>query len=343
MNDLEKTSHHLDSLAPRLHADQKAALWSAIDAKRIAATPQPTPFLFSFITTRPMAPIALAVLLMIGVSGTAVAADHARPGDALFSLDRGMEQARLSLATNAETKIKIEQRMADERLAELESILQEKAEAKTEAKAAKAEAKTQVAVDVITDTMADSSLDSEIRTRLGARLSELLVNADIRIDGDRVRIESEDGNTRVEVDGDGETRVRVDGDTRVDIRGNGILDLGGLLGGDDDSDDDSVTTTVSYEAEADVFTDTTVVTVEINDRKSSFTTLAKSKADIAAEISRRYDITTAQAEGNLDIEIENRTSRSTDIEVRAEGGGSASVDFDQTIESSHNSSVNLGL
>lgn len=81
------------------------------------------------------------------------------------------------------------------------------------------------------------------------------------------------------------------------------------------SHDDNVTTASStggstmFEAEADVFTDITVVKVEISDQTRIFTTTATTREAVVAEIAERYGIAPSAVEAALDFEIEDRASR----------------------------------
>ncbi len=82
-------------------------------------------------------------------------------------------------------------------------------------------------------------------------------------------------------------------------------------GGDDDddeSDDDG-----EREVEADVFTDTTIVKVELeNGRKTVFSTGADTREEVIAEVMERFDLTREEVLRDFDFEIEDRASRPKD-------------------------------
>jgi hypothetical protein len=81
----------------------------------------------------------------------------------------------------------------------------------------------------------------------------------------------------------------------------------------DDSDDSSDDSNSALEIEADIFTDITVVKIEMNDRKSSFTTDSKTEAEIVADILAKYpNLVQADVEAALNIETEDRDSRPKD-------------------------------
>lgn len=68
-------------------------------------------------------------------------------------------------------------------------------------------------------------------------------------------------------------------------------------------------TTLSFSAEADVFTDVTVIAVEYNDRTQVFTTTETTEEAIVALIAERYGLPTATVLATLDFELEDRASR----------------------------------
>lgn len=72
---------------------------------------------------------------------------------------------------------------------------------------------------------------------------------------------------------------------------------------DDDSDD-------SLEVEADVFTDTTIVKVELrNGQKTTFTTTADTRAEVIDVVAKKFNLSESEVAAALDFEIENRASR----------------------------------
>lgn len=82
----------------------------------------------------------------------------------------------------------------------------------------------------------------------------------------------------------------------------------------DDEDDSSSSTSGALEIEVDVFTDTTIVKVEMNDRKNSFKTTSTTREAIIADILAKYpSLTQVEVEAVLNLEIENRASRPQDV------------------------------
>ncbi len=89
----------------------------------------------------------------------------------------------------------------------------------------------------------------------------------------------------------------------------------------DDSSDE-------LEVEADVFTDTTIVKVELaSGTKKVFDTDATTSADIIAEVAERFDLDADDVEAVFDLEVEDRASRPAD---RAIAHNSADCDDDNS-------------
>ncbi len=82
---------------------------------------------------------------------------------------------------------------------------------------------------------------------------------------------------------------------------------------DDSNDDDDDSASSTLEIEADVFTDTTIVKVELeNGRKTLFSTEADTRDEVVDVIVARFDLTESKVEAVLDFEIEDRASRAQD-------------------------------
>lgn len=79
-------------------------------------------------------------------------------------------------------------------------------------------------------------------------------------------------------------------------------------GGNDDEDDDRDGNS-ALEIEADIYTDITIVKVELNDKKTSFTTDADTRDEVVDAILARYDLAEADVEAALNLETEDRNSR----------------------------------
>lgn len=183
----------------------------------------------------------------------------------------------------------------------------------------------------ITDTRNSASTSPEVLSalrlledRLLERAGSLPSDLRVKVRGDRSRIEvrGENGRLRIETR-DGEVRIKTDDDD--DDRGFGNDDSDDDDDSDEDDDDDS-----ALEIEADIFSDITTVKVEVNDRKSVFTTDETSRTDLIAEIKNRFPgLTTDEIDDALVIEIEDRASRAKDLLL---GGGSDDDDSDDDDE-----------
>jgi hypothetical protein len=105
------------------------------------------------------------------------------------------------------------------------------------------------------------------------------------------------------------------------------------LRGDGSVDDDSASSTQSSagltEAEAEVFTNETVVKLEINDKKFGFTTASKTREAIVLEIATRYDLEKVLVDAKLVLSTEDRASRPNDKEfVNGESVTSEDISLD---------------
>lgn len=81
---------------------------------------------------------------------------------------------------------------------------------------------------------------------------------------------------------------------------------------DDRDEDDDSDSRRELEVEADVYTDTTIVKVELSDRKTVFTTTADTRSEVVAAVVERFELTTSEVEAVLEFEVEDRASRASD-------------------------------
>lgn len=70
--------------------------------------------------------------------------------------------------------------------------------------------------------------------------------------------------------------------------------------------------TLVLEVEADVFTDITVVKVELNDVKHFYLTSTKTRAVLVPEVATHFGLSTTQVDRVMVFEIEDRASRTKD-------------------------------
>lgn len=298
-----------------------------------------------------MIPLFIAFIIALGASGTVVASDSARPGDLLFPIDRVVEEVRAAFAsTEGEVELKV--KFAEERLDEMDSILEdESATSTSNGVSGEAMLNLSHALDILTMHLADIHNAASttppgilqalavIESRLQSRVSSLPQELKIKIRDDRGRIElkTEEGKVKVKIDSDGEIEVEVENEGDDSSGSSSNSGSGSSNSGknddDDGKDDDSSS---AFEAEADVFTDTTIVEVEINDQKSTFTTSAKTRAAVVAEIvSRHPTLVAADVDAALDFEIENRASRPGDMEEDSDDSSGSSDDDDDSSDSSN--------
>jgi hypothetical protein len=136
-------------------------------------------------------------------------------------------------------------------------------------------------------------------------------------DHSRVELESEEGRIRVEIK-DGEIKVKNQERNK----------------GEEANIENKLQIKTNLEIEADIFENETVIKIELNDQKISFTTSATTKENIVNAVKEKLPtLTTTQIESVLKIEIENRdsliedlldgkdnTDDGDDIEIKDDGG-----------------------
>lgn len=96
-----------------------------------------------------------------------------------------------------------------------------------------------------------------------------------------------------------------DDDIRIELRGGWH---------DDDDEDDDRDSNKGLEVEADVYTDMTIVKVELEDdgRKTVFSTTADTKAEVVDAVAAKFNLSKSEVEAALDFEIEDRASRTSE-------------------------------
>ena len=300
----------------------------------------------SYTFGKSMAPILLAVVLILGVSGTAVASESARPGDILYPIDRAVENIRLALS-DQEDMARLRSKFADERLAELKDILDEEAVAtstvevaaeagttattssSTKTKSGRvisgdSELRVAMAVDTIVDFFNQEDFDSETRDRfLNQMLAELAdVNVQARVSKNRVKFASNDENWFDEMDSLAESRIEIkSGQDRVPTRENdddnytksGVSNLISSKDWSNDSDKTEVETkavasssVADISIEADVYTDVTVIKFEMGGQKSTFEITAKNEDEVIAEIVSRLGLSREDVMAALDFQVKGK-------------------------------------
>ncbi|MEK7390745.1 MAG: DUF5667 domain-containing protein [Patescibacteria group bacterium] len=298
-----------------------------------------------------MIAIGILVAIFLGVGGTAVVADNARPGDALFGVDQTVEKIELSLSGESRKDI-LRLKFAQERVSEIEDIMDEGSEDRLNNRqdddiSSPGQASQPDGADAVEDGkrvvsdenradieigiqalasllggVENSELDNELESiikNLNDRIGSLPEDTRIEVRDDRFEARNESGRIRIDIKDDGEIRLKL----KVDSDKSG-KNVSGESEDDDGEDkkDDSIGVSGAKnkiglsEAEIDIFTDITTVKVEINGVKTSFTTLARTRSAIIDEILKRFaGLTRSQMDALLEIEVENRASRADDLKL----------------------------
>lgn len=94
---------------------------------------------------------------------------------------------------------------------------------------------------------------------------------------------------------------------RIELRG-------GWHDDDEDDEDDDRDSNKSLEVEADVYTDTTIVKVELEDdgRKTVFSTTADTKAEVIDVVAAKFNLSKSDVEAALEFEVEDRASKTSE-------------------------------
>lgn len=335
MKDNTHINKILHQSTPTLSKEAKATLWSNIETNLSVPVSTPSPYHFTFISARWLAPVALALILVISVGGvgTVAAAEQSKPGDLLYPIERAVENLQLFLASD-ERSAELQAEFARKRLLELRAIIDEELASLDNETTINASSSATTS----DSTKRSVSIATTENTRINFAVSEfvkqlstvenndarqavlsLIKDTDGIIVGEdeekRVRIEDNKVEFRYEDDETGE-RIRIrekDGELRVEVKSDDSKDE------DKDQDDDSrdsrrtSSATSIDEAEADVFRDTTSVKVELrNGQTLRFTTKATSRAGVVAEIVARTGATSAEVDAVLDFEVEDRSSRTSE-------------------------------
>lgn len=233
-NEHDKTIKTLEANKPILSKEYKAVLWSRIAEETVAKEAVPSPYSFMVVFKKPLlAPVALALVLMLGTTGLVAASEPTRPGDTLFAVKQATESIRLALASD-DAKTRLEAEFAAERLLELSSILEEslaeykKGNASTSLKV-EDEKRVNEALGITLAHLGKSELSSSTKDSLYTKLASLLEGAPVRIDDSKLRsyqndaqieIREEKNDKRIEIR-DGETKLRIrekDGGLRIEYK-----------------------------------------------------------------------------------------------------------------------------
>ena len=170
-----------------------------------------------------MIQLIIVLALALGAGGTVVASDSARPGDFLFPVDRAVEDIRATF-TAAEGKAELKVKFAEERLDELESILDDESATSTpNGVSEEARQNLSHALDILTMHLADihglasttpgiaqaiSVIEERLQRDAGALPQELKIK--IHDDRGRIELKTEEGKVKVKIDSDGELEVEIE-------------------------------------------------------------------------------------------------------------------------------------
>ena len=262
----------------------------------------------------------VALIIALGAGGTAVVADNARPGDALFGIDRAVENMRISFSGD-EKKNELRIRFAEERVDEIDALVDDDGSSDdnrddskkvlTAEEQASVNVGIEAALNLLTNLQEQQGENprlDDIISRLNTYVDDLPSDAKIEIGDDKLEIKFKDDDSDKDDDesSKSKTEIRTDeGRIKIEIK-DGVLEIKTKLDDDNDDDDDATKNTIGLEeAEAKVFSDKTIVQLEVNDEKTTFTVTANTREGIVAAIVEKFPtLTSTQVNSVLEIETE---------------------------------------
>ncbi len=213
MNDTHDIERKIEAAHAPLSADARARMWSHIESQIAKKHAVLSPYVFmSHIThMRALVPATLALIVIVGLGGTALASESARPGDALFPIDRAIETVRLSVARDDATRVALTHTFTDERFAELKALIDDGS--LTDATTRTERIDEAVAVTLALIDEAGVADDARI-----AHLANELRNANVEVRDDRIRARWDDEHIEVRHDDDDDERIEYRGEDGERIR-----------------------------------------------------------------------------------------------------------------------------
>lgn len=246
MHNLHDIEDMLTEQKPVLDVREREVLWGRIAKSLTPRTAVKSPYAAFFHERRTVALAFLFVLLVIGGSGTTLAANAARPGDFLFPVERAIENTRLRLTSDPESRNTLKAEFEMERINELRAIIGESSIVKQhtesdrdnsddrDARVATSsvatgsddsrgyttsirkedEVRVGQAVDAIIKYIDDTADDSDERVRVLTNVYGTIDEYSLRVDVDDSKERESENRERIEVRqnnrGDSELRVRDD-------------------------------------------------------------------------------------------------------------------------------------
>jgi hypothetical protein len=131
-----------------LSADEKNSIWSGVVYKK---SQNLNKNLLSFNFKKNMIGAILSLILILGGGGAVAAANNSVPGDTLFGLDLALEKAKLSLAGAEEKKNELKVRFAEERISEVNKIIEKRGSVLVREGDLSSSSVTEIEVDVFTN------------------------------------------------------------------------------------------------------------------------------------------------------------------------------------------------
>jgi hypothetical protein len=269
MNDMHDT-HDIERKIEAAHAPlsthARERMWAHIETQIAKKQAVLSPYVFmSRIThVRALVPVTFALIVIVGLGGTAWASESARPGDALFPVDRAIETVRLSVVRDDATRTALTNTFTEERFDEIRELIDDSSLSDETLRSERIDEAVALTLALIDE----AGVDDDVRI---TRLADTLRDANVEVRDDRIRARWDEEHTRVRYDDDDERieyrtedgeRIRIeekDGEVRVkssdhssDDEGTDVREYDSRDSSNDDSGDNSETSSSGSDEDTDV-------------------------------------------------------------------------------------------
>lgn len=288
-------------LDPTAHQRILSRLFVALRQVRSQPIPTVAP---THLFLRPsfLAPAAAGVFIVM-VFGVAAAAETAKPGDALFPIERGFEQVRLSLSVSDEQRARLVTQFAEEREVEVEALEREESGQESHLPEAEDNANQALEQAIVTVTAVEQKQAQKGNTKASAALQKVrtrLTNISQR--------QAQKAKQRAEKKSVKEAQPKEEEQTP-----NGLTTAVATVNGQ-----------------------TALVKMVFNGQSSTFIVQGTTTVAVAAAISQRTGLTAAQVQSVLkfteqDDGLERQSSDDTPVSAESASRTEAKVELDNSV------------
>lgn len=301
---------------PKIDETQKSVLWNKIETDLNEKKSIVSPY---FSTKQKLAAGILMLSLIFGVSGTTVMANAARPGDTLFFIDKAVEDVRLAIATDEDKKNSLKILIAEERLHEMQSILEER---DFSADTSDNEARILQTIKMVEEIT--NGLEEGVKNNLREKSMRYLNTGKFRLEeksdyeeDEEIRLEMRDGEDRLKIETkDGEMRVRseeyeehqkfedrfeIESEEQEEDLDDDEKDY--VNGNEDNVEEKNEDSQIKIEAK--VENGKAEVRTEVGENRAEFELVYTTTDELVSAIATRLNLSIVTVASHLDLEIDN--------------------------------------